>query len=128
MTQVHYTVGTTILALSLVVGVWALIAVRSGQPAGRALTVALGVVGGVLGLQLLLGMDLWTRGFRPAANPQLALLNLVHMLGPVIALGLVAFALTMEPRHRPGRYALAALVTFALALVSFSIGEMGNRP
>lgn len=116
----HRWIGTAVLVLNLAIGIWALLVARRAAAAPRALT--WGVIAGlaVLGLQILIGLDLWSRGGRPAN----AALSLLHLVGPIAALA-GGVALLIGRRDARSR-AAAALLAFALALVSYGIGEMGT--
>jgi hypothetical protein len=127
MTQIHLIVGGLVLLDNLVAGIWALLAARRGATAPPALLIVGASAAGMLVLQVLLGLGLWSIGLRPVFSPTAGILNLVHIIGPVVALGLWAFAFFLEPRFSSRRIALAAWLTFLLALLSYGIGEMGNR-
>ena len=92
---------------------------RKRFPGRGALT--WGVIAGlvVLGLQILIGLDLWAQGGRPAS----AALSLLHLVGPIAALA-GGVALLIGRKDTRGR-AAAAFLAFGLALVSYGIGEMG---
>jgi hypothetical protein len=117
--ETHRWIGTAVLVINLAVGVWALLAARRAGAPPRALT--WGVIAGlvVLGLQILIGLDLWARGARPAS----AAMSLIHLASPILALaGGAALILGREDARR---HAAAAFLVLALALVSYGIGEMG---
>ena len=107
--EVHRWLGTAVLLVSLIVGIWA--ALTGGVVATLAL----------LGLQVLLGLDLWARGGRPAQGA----LALVHLALPLVALLAGVGLLIGRRRDRAGSYAIATALTFVAALVSYGIGEMG---
>ncbi|HEX5503723.1 MAG TPA: hypothetical protein VFW96_13955 [Thermomicrobiales bacterium] len=118
--QTHAWIGLAVLVVNLVVGVAALLAARRDGKASRAL-----VGGAYLGLallvvQILAGLDLWTRNLRPAAG---AGPTAVHVGAPLVAL-VVAAVVLPRARGRASRYAAVALVVFVAALVSYGIGEM----
>ena len=117
--ETHRWIGTAVLVINLAVGIWALLAARRAAVAPRTLT--WGVIAGlvILGLQILIGLDLWARGGRPGS----AALSLVHLVGPIAALA-GGVALLIGRRDTRSR-AAAAFLVLALALVSYGIGEMG---
>jgi cytochrome bd-type quinol oxidase subunit 1 len=120
---VHAMVGLSVIVINLVVGAWALVVARrgGGAPVPRLLTVAVALGVAVLLVQVLLGLDLWMRGGRPAAPPW----GEVHLAGPVVALIVALGLLGGDGPRTAGRHAIASLVIGAVALVSYAIGEMG---
>lgn len=117
--ETHAMIGSAVLLLSLVVGVWAVIAGKRSKTASAALTGALIVTMVLLGLQILAGIDLLSRGGSPAPGA----LAIVHIGGPIIAFVLGLWALLGSPRAVIRRYILADHLTFLVALVSYAIGE-----
>lgn len=122
--MLHPVVGGLVLLVSLVVGIWAVLAARGGHAPGLGLR--LGVVLGLtlLVIQVLIGSDLVFRlGLRPIAGP----LALVHMGAPYLALLGAAYHVFGPARNRVKNYAIAMLLTFGLGLISYGIGEVGQR-
>jgi hypothetical protein len=120
---VHAMVGLAVIVVNLVVGVWMLLAARRGAdaPASRLMTAGVLLGAAVLFIQILLGLDLWQRGARPAMPPW----GELHLAGPLIAIIVTLGLVGGEGQRTPKRYAIASLLTVALALVSYAIGEMG---
>lgn len=116
--QTHAMIGTAILVVSLLVGIWLVFARRTDKTASPALTVALIVVMALLGLQILAGVDLLSRGDQPAPG----VLAIVHVGGPVIAFLVGLWALLAPPRARISHYIAADHLTFLVSLISFAIG------
>ena len=122
--QIHMWIGISVLVVNLVVGLWALLAARKGLFAGRLLIVGFSVGSALLLVQVLLGLDLWFRmGLRPAPGA----LGIVHVAGPLLALVAAIIVEWMPAPKLAGRYAFSSLLTFAVALLSYGIGEMGRR-
>ena len=119
--EVHRWLGTAVLLVSLIVGIWAALNARRAGTAGGALTGGVVATLALLGLQVLLGLDLWARGGRPAQGA----LAWVHLAGPLVALLAGIGLLLGRRRERAGSYAIATGLTFVAALVSYGIGEMG---
>jgi hypothetical protein len=117
--ETHALIGTGVLVLSLIVGVWAVLAGKRSKTANPWLTSALAVTMVLLGVQILAGIDLLARGGRPAPG----ILTIVHVGGPIIAFILGLWALLGTPRAQIRRYILADHLTFLAALVSYVIGE-----
>ena len=116
--QTHILIGSAVLIVSLLVGIWLIVAARSSKTAGTPLTAALVVVVVLLALQILAGIDLASRGTTPAPG----VLGVIHVVGPLIALVVGLWALLGVPRAKIGRYIMADHLTFLVALVSFIIG------
>ncbi len=117
--ETHAIIGSAVLVLSLIVGVWAVIAGKRSKTASPLLTAALTVTMVLLGIQILAGIDLLSRGGSPAPG----VLAIVHVGGPVIAFVLGLWALLGTPRAQIRRYIMADHLTFLAALVSYAIGE-----
>ena len=115
--QVHMLVGSVVLAGSLAVGLWALVLRRLVT---RPFIVAFVALTVVLLLQILIGLDLWGRGLRPAAGA----LSAVHIAGPLVALAVAVVMLVRRPR-RPLPYALSSFLMLALAALGYAIGQAG---
>ena len=115
----HAMLGMAVLVVSLVVGIWGLLAARGGNRPPRPLHwgTLLAIV--ILAVQILIGLDLWSRGLRPAEGG----LALVHLGSPLVALAGALAILFGSKSSR--RYALSSFLIFALALISYGIGEMG---
>lgn len=116
--ETHAMIGTAILLISLLVGIWLVIAGRSNKTATPLLTGALIVVVVLLGVQILAGIDLLSRGDSPAPG----ILAIVHVGGPIIAFVVGLWALLVPPRARVPRYIMADHLTFLVSLISFGIG------
>lgn len=118
--QMHALLGLAVLLVNLAFGVWALLTARRGGAASGVLTGGVFVGFALLVLQVLVGFALLGRGLRPAGTG----MTLVHVVGPLLAL-VVAAVLLFRPGARAPRYAIAALFTALVALLSYGIGEMG---
>lgn len=119
----HAMLGGLVLILSLAVGVWAVLARRSAKVAPTLLTIGLTVVMILLGIQILAGLDLLSRGGSPASG----VLGIIHIAGPVVAFAAGLWALLGTPRRQIRRYILADHLTFGIALISYAIGEMAKH-
>jgi len=117
--ETHALIGSLVLLVSLVVGIWAVIAGKRSKTASPLLTAALTVTMVLLGIQILAGIDLLSRGGSPAPG----VLAIVHIGGPIIAFLVGIWALLGVPRARVGRYIMADHLTFLVALMSYIIGE-----
>ncbi len=116
--NVHAMIGSAILVTSLLVGGWLVVAGRSSKVAMPILTIALIAVMALLGLQILAGIDLLSRGDRPAPDA----LAIVHVGGPIIAFLVGLWALVVPPRAQIRRYIAADHLTFLVSVISFGIG------
>ncbi|MGH7861560.1 MAG: hypothetical protein ACREOS_04900 [Candidatus Dormibacteraceae bacterium] len=116
--QTHAMLGTAVLVVSLLVGIWLIFARRTDKTASPSLTVALIVVLALLGIQILAGVDLLSRGDQPAPGA----LAIVHVGGPIIAFLVGLWALLAPPRARILHYIVAVHLTFLVSLISFAIG------
>jgi hypothetical protein len=118
----HALIGSGVLLVSLVVGVWALVVARRHAEPSGALTGGTWVALALLVTQILAGADLLSRGLVPIAGP----LEYVHVGGPVIALAGAAFHVFGRPKTRARNYAIAMLTIFVFALLSYVLGEIGS--
>ncbi len=123
--QMHAILGSAVVLVSLLVGVWAVLAARGGVKPSGALQVGVGVALALLVLQVLAGVDLLASGHQPPAR---GVLGVVHVGGPFLALiGAGTHVFFLRRRSRLRNYATAMLLTFGLGLLSYLIGEMGRR-
>ena len=121
--QTHMMIGSVVLLLSLLVGIWLVVARRLSTKIGAAHTGALTVVMVVLAIQILAGIDLLSRGLVPATG----IPGIIHVVGPIVAF-LVGLWALLGPRRRQIRsYIIADHLTFLVAMISFAIGE-ASRP
>ena len=121
--QVHALVGSSVVIVSLLVGVWALVSARRSANPSIALTVGALVGTAILTIQVLIGADLWFRvGARPIAGP----LAYVHMSGPILALAGAIFHVFGPAKNRVRNYAIGMLSITGLGLLSYVIGEIGH--
>ncbi len=120
MTDLHANIGTLVLVVNLVAGLVLFFGRQSKYAGHLRIASLLGFV--LLVVQVALGADLWLRGLRPADGP----LAEIHMAGPVVALAFYVLVLLRAPASRGRAWlAAAALLTAVMALVSYSIGEIG---
>lgn len=118
----HALIGSGVLVVSLLVGIWAFVAMRRGSSPSGLLGAGVWLALALLVVQILAGADLWMRGARPIPG----FLAYVHLAGPVVALAGAAFHVFGRPKDRARNYAIAMLTIFVLALLSYVLGEMGN--
>jgi len=121
----HAAIGLSVIVANLAVGIWAIAASRRSPKPSGALRVAVLIAFALLVLQVLVGVDLWIGGGRPA--PSSLLSSYVHVLGPVLALLGAVYHIFVSSRNPVRNYAVATLLTVALGLISYAIGEMGPR-
>jgi hypothetical protein len=118
--ETHALIGAAVLLVNLAAGVWALLAARRSPKPSGALRLAVLVAFALLVVQILVGSDLWFRGLRPSFNA----LDFVHIGGPILALLGGIYHIFVSSRNQTRNYAVASLMTFVLALISYGIGEM----
>ncbi len=115
--NLHTLLGGAVVAVALIVGLWALVVARRRVPASRLLTAGLLLAMGLLLVQIVLGMSLWVQ----AGVPGVSLRGLVHGGGPVVALIVALGLVAGEAWGSAGRGAAAMLVIAALSLLSFAV-------
>lgn len=120
--NIHMFIGSTVLLLSLVMGIWLVISRRSSKRASTAHTIGLALVVAILAVQILAGVDLLSHGKVPAPG----VLGLVHVAGPIVAFVVGLWALLGPPREQLRHYILADHLTFLVALISFVIGASAH--
>jgi hypothetical protein len=120
--ETHALIGAALLLANLAAGVWALVEARRTPKPSGGLRAAVLVAFALLVVQVLVGLDLWARGLRPMFNA----LDFVHIGGPILALLGAVYHLFVSTRNQTRNYAVASLMTFALGLISYAIGEMGG--
>ncbi len=123
--QFHALVGSLVILVNLVVGVWGIAASRRTDKPTAALRAAALVGFALLVVQVLIGVDLASTGALPA--PRSAFVSAIHMIGPFLALLGAIYHIFISRRNRVRNYGVAGLMTFVLGLISFVIGEMGPR-
>jgi heme A synthase len=121
--QAHALIGTALLAVSLIASVMAIIERRGNTKPSGVLRAAVLLTVALLVVQVLVGLDLWSRGARPIGTA----LDFVHIGGPIVALLGAVYHVFVSARNPLRNYAVASIMTFALALISYFIGEMGGR-
>lgn len=113
----HGLLGAAIVVVALIVGLWALLAMRRGGPAPRSLTIGVLLTVGLLLIQILLGMERWV----DVGVPGMSLRGFVHTGGPIVALIVSLGLIVGEAMRSPGRYAIAMLLIAATALLSHAV-------
>ena len=121
--EIHMMVGGLVLLIGIANGIWTTIAAKRAKTASTALFASVVVMTILLLLQVLLGLDLFSRGLRPAQG----ILAIVHMLGPIIALVVAVVLVFGNPQRLTRRYIPASHLTAAVAVISYIIGEMGTH-
>lgn len=121
----HATLGIAVIVVNLAVAVWAFLAWRrakAGQASPNALTWATYLGIALLTVQVLVGIDLWGKGLRPAGSA----LSGVHVLAAVVALGTAIWSL-LHWKREPARAAFHATTVIVICgLISYAIGEAGS--
>lgn len=121
----HGTIGFAVVLLNVVVGLLLIRARRDRQPVPAVFKVLAYIGQLLLLIQVLIGLDLWTRGARPAVG----IWGWLHMLLPIGALiyTIVVLAASRKAPRRDQAVTLskAAWHTASVALVTYLIGMIG---
>lgn len=121
----HGTLGGAVVLLNIIVALVLIPDRRHRRPIGslKKLVAYLGQL--LLLAQVLIGLDLWTRGFRPAPG----LWALLHLILPIGALLFAVMMLVrMRRQHRKEHATMlskAAWHTAMVAIVAYLIGMLG---
>ncbi len=123
--QLHAVVGSLVILVNLVVGIWAIVRYRRTDKPGGALSASSLAGFALLVIQVLIGLYFASTGALP--YPRSVLLSVIHMGGPILALLGSIYHIFISRRNKVRNYRTAALMTVVLGLISYAIGEMGAR-
>lgn len=121
----HAPLGLTVIVLNLAVGLVLMRARRNRQGVSAAYRVLAYLGQAALAVQVLIGLDLWSRGARPAPG----FWAWLHLLFPIGAL-IFNVIMLLQMRKRPAEehatlLSKGAWHTASVALVTYLIGYFG---
>lgn len=122
----HGTIGGIVVILNLLVGISLMGARRNKRPIG-AFQKIIAYIGQLsLLIQVLIGLDLWMRGARPATGTVWSYLHLLLPLGALLFSIMMLSRLRKQPaKEHATVLSKAAWHAALVALVTYFIGMMG---